>query len=122
MLQTELYNVLSFSTVSYSCPLCCLRKSITDLSAFLAEQANDFDVPCCGSETERCHATVSGPIHNSTHFKEQSNHLHMPQMGVNSQDGGVSYHLCTPGDTGTSEHQQAANLEKDRDKFEGIIL
>lgn len=93
-----------------------LHRDNTDLGPFLAQQADNIGVSCGSSQAQGCHPAVSRPINRCPHFKQQSYHLCMAQVGVHSQNGGVPNHLCAPGDASTTQDQQATYLQREKDE------
>lgn len=74
----------------------------TDLGPFFAQEADNIGVSCSSSQAQGRHAAVSCSFHRCPHFKQQTHHLHMAEVGVYRQNRGVANDLRTPGGASTT--------------------
>lgn len=82
----------------------------THLCSPAVKGSHDGHVPPRGCVAQRREAALRWSINRGAELKQQRHHVHVAQVGVYTQDGGVVQHLRTVVHISTSEHQQPAHL------------
>lgn len=86
----------------------------TDLGSSATQCRDDRHVAPSGGVAQRREATFRLGVDGGTKLEQQSHHVHVAQVGVDTQDGGVVQYLRTVVHIGPTKHEKPAHLNTHR--------
>lgn len=106
-------NIFTQSSSTYTFPF-------THLRSLAAKCSHDGHVSTGGGVAQRRETALGGGVDGGAELEQQSHHIHVAQVGVDAQDGGVVQHLRAVVDICAAQHQQPAHLHNTQTQNEGI--